>query len=520
MLTIYSSSLVASSGERSITGLLLPFNEPGATSAGRVTASATSVTVPEDVSKVVLNIEHDGLRPVGRATSIEAREDGLHATFRIAATTAGNDLLEEVREGLRACLSVEVESPVIRDGHLLAGDLTGAGAVVRPAFPSASVYALAASDCGELPDPSAPVGDPDADRSASVTPTAPEAPSVTASEAPADDTTNTESESHVTDNVTAPADLVASAKNANTGKEISLHQASSLIASGKAQQVLSAALTDIPAGNGHDGGILDNVAVPQFLGELWSGKTYVQRYAPLVNHATFTPGTSGVVYGWRFTDKLSVNDWSGFPNEVPTSDVGTELVTANPAKLAGGWVFDRDLADSGNAGFIEAALRQATNDYARKIDNKVIARISSESTAVTGVAPVTGVAKASVLMAKGILNLINDEASLTPDFAIVGQDLYEELLFSKKDQVLEYLSVSVGFDAANFAGFKVVPANTPSLNGSVIVGSREALTLFEYAGAPVRVEALDVARGGIEVGLYGKWAIIAAGKGLVKVTGA
>src|SRR5690606_16296937 len=86
-------------------------------------------------------------RPVGRAVSITEDEDGLTATFRIARTSAGDDLLAEAEEGLRASVSVEIDSPVIRAGRLVSELLTAAGAVVRPAFPSAL---LVAEDFGDL----------------------------------------------------------------------------------------------------------------------------------------------------------------------------------------------------------------------------------------------------------------------------------------------------------------------------------------------------------------------------------
>jgi hypothetical protein len=491
----FGQLLRASDDDRVLTYRLLPYGEQGRTSSGLITASKGSVTLPEDAASLIGNFEHDGTRPASRAVSVEETDEGLDLTVRVLGTNAGNDLLIEAREGVRTGVSVEIEDPVIRKGALVAGSLTGYGHVTRPAFPSAQ---LVASDT-----------EPD---------TTPQ------SEAPADDI-NTQEEGTVDDNATTPEYLVASKNGVNPGKasntDIDLKAFSRLVASGNRstyEPVLKASLTDIPAGNGYDGGTLNDITVPTFLGELWSGKNFTQRFAPLVSHQTFTPGTSGTVYGWRFTDKLSVDDWAGFPNQVPTDTLATELVTAHPAKLAGGWVFDRDFADSGNAGFIEAALRQATDDYARKIDGKVITAIAAASTAVSGAPVVDGVAPATTRIVKGIRALLTDEASLTPEWAIVGADLYEALLYTKKDNVLEYLEASIGLDGGSLGGFRIVVSNRVADNGKVYVGCSQAITLFEYAGAPVRVDALDVARGGIEVGLYGKWATIAAGKGIVSVS--
>lgn len=139
--------LQASVAERVLTYLLLPWGESGRTSLGRVTAAEGSVEVPSDPRDVVLNLEHEKRRPVGRGLRVWSEARGLLAAFHIARTSAGDDLLEEAAEGLRTGVSVEVDDPVIRRGELLGGLLSGAGAVVEPAFPSAL---LVASDCGDL----------------------------------------------------------------------------------------------------------------------------------------------------------------------------------------------------------------------------------------------------------------------------------------------------------------------------------------------------------------------------------
>lgn len=506
------SLLTANVDERVLSYLLLPYGEIGRTSAGKVTASAGTLTIPESITA---NLEHDGTRPVARSVRIEETERGLEATFRILPTTAGNDLLVEAAEGVRTGISVEIDNPVIRAGALLAGDLTGAGFVTSPAFPSAQ---LVACDCGDVTDTSSPSGDSDSASSdpESVTPAAEEVTTENQSKADAEDAPTPEEESPV-DNTSASAELaLAASRNGAANKNgPSLRAASNMIASGVKSgdlKNLTAALTDIPSGG--VGGLYDDTTVPQYLGELWSGRTYTQRFAPLVSRQ---PLQGKTFYGWRFTETPTVGDWAGFPNQVPSSDVETEIVTGNAQKLAGGWVLDRDFVDLGNSQFVESFLRHATNDYARKIDQKVITRIGAESVAVSGTS-VSGIADAAVAIVRGALNMLTDETSLTPEWAIVGADLYEELLLTKKDNTLEYLSSAVGLDGASLAGFQIVPDTSGTLTGSVVVGSREAITLFELPGSPVRVDALDVARGGVELGLYGYYGLLATGKGLVKVT--
>ncbi len=164
-MQVAGSLLTANVDDRTLTYRLLPYGEEGRTNLGRVTASKGSVQLPDDVGDVTLNLEHDFKRPVGRAAEIHEDDSGLVATFKVAATTAGNDLLAEASDGLRPAVSVELDNPVIRGGQLRSGLLTAAGAVVRPAFPSAQ---LVAEDAGDIEDEPQDTGsaDDDAEESA------------------------------------------------------------------------------------------------------------------------------------------------------------------------------------------------------------------------------------------------------------------------------------------------------------------------------------------------------------------
>src|SRR6185437_16116158 len=109
--------LTADADTRVLTYRLLPYGEEGRTSVGKVTIAKGSLTLPETPTSMVLNLQHDRTRPLGRGVSLTEEETGLTAAFKIANTTSGNDLLAEAAEGLRPGVSVEVEDPVIRGGR-------------------------------------------------------------------------------------------------------------------------------------------------------------------------------------------------------------------------------------------------------------------------------------------------------------------------------------------------------------------------------------------------------------------
>ena len=109
-ITLQASDIQADEGRRLISGKILPFgDEIGQTNVGKVRFRAGSVEW-DNPKNVKFLLEHDGRKPLGRAQSITAEDDALYATFKVSATTRGNDALIEASEDLRSGLSVGVEA--------------------------------------------------------------------------------------------------------------------------------------------------------------------------------------------------------------------------------------------------------------------------------------------------------------------------------------------------------------------------------------------------------------------------
>ena len=137
----------ADSNERTITGRIVTFEETGIASIGKVQFAKGSI----EPTPVLLNLEHDRSRRIGKTLSIESTDLGMDATFKIAATTAGNDALVEAAEGLRDGFSVEVsfdEYETLKDGtvRILKGELTAVALTSEPAIRSARVQEVAATE--------------------------------------------------------------------------------------------------------------------------------------------------------------------------------------------------------------------------------------------------------------------------------------------------------------------------------------------------------------------------------------
>ena len=151
ILTFSGVVQAVDSGERrTIAGKIAPYDgEIGMTSAGPIVFAKGSITA-ENTNKVKLLMQHDTGQPVGRMVTMQSTEDGLYASFKISASTRGNDAILLAQEQLMDGLSVGVEviSSEPKKGYLLvtAAKLREVSLVESAAFPSAAVQSIAASE--------------------------------------------------------------------------------------------------------------------------------------------------------------------------------------------------------------------------------------------------------------------------------------------------------------------------------------------------------------------------------------
>jgi len=151
ILTFSGVVQAVDSGERrTIAGKIAPYDgEIGMTSAGPIVFAKGSITA-ENTNKIKLLMQHDTSQPVGRMVTMQSTEDGLYASFKISASTRGNDAILLAQEQLMDGLSVGVEviASKPKDGYILvtAAKLREVSLVESAAFPSAAVQSIAASE--------------------------------------------------------------------------------------------------------------------------------------------------------------------------------------------------------------------------------------------------------------------------------------------------------------------------------------------------------------------------------------
>lgn len=511
--------LIANEADRTISGLILPFGEVGRTNLGKVKAHPGTL---KRAPLVTLNDLHNKIS-LGTATALEEREDGWHGSFNVLECAEGDALLADVKANAKKGLSVEVPDAVVRGGDMLAGTISAVAAVVRGAFPSA----LMAADAGELPEELPEWYRPSESSSENVEEivvggvtyirktTSTNKTTVTPSGEP---TTEQEEESMGNENeapaVPLDATLVASlqAALASAGKpeekkELTAAQAFDKIATAHRATAgnLEAALATVNHDDGDDDGDgVGELSAPQgWLGEVWKQTPYVRRFAPLLAQGTLTNYRE---VGFRVVTKPAVAAYAGNNAEVPTGGMTVEPANYIVDRLAHGADIDRRYRDFNDSAVLQAFVEAQVQSYEEVIDGLSEDFIASQADAETAGTFKADVAPGLVGMVDGLLALIGDR--FRPTSAVMGVDLYRDVLLTPRDQILALLNMAFGLEEGELSGFRIIPSAKPAYAGKVAVLDNSTLRLKELGGAaPVRVEAEKPSNGAQTLAVFGYYSL-------------
>jgi len=461
---VASDAIVAAAGtaptDRTLRGLALPYAADGRTSAGRVRASAGRVRWASDLRRIKVFSGHDRTRPVGYVTALRETNDGLTAEIHIAQTPDGDAALLEAREGTRDALSVELEDAELDDdGELVAAELVAIALVPLPAFSDARIAA-------EL-DPTVPP--------APVTPPAapPSAPPATR----------------------APAALTAQRRPAGalTADQAAAQIAAAYVDGGRTAAALNAALANITPTS-----TTSAATNPvQWLGELWTPEYVQLDWANAISTGTLT---SMRLTGWkRVPPGPVISPYAGDKAPIPTDGtLSFEPVNVVAHRHAVGADFDRIWIDFGDESVINTWLRLVTQDYAKKLDAAIGAAILAEA---TDAGPAGDVIAAVRLAAQTL-----KRAGANVSFIALASDLYAQYLDIPTADAPWWLTSSSSVDLSGATGnvnnlrvfeSPILPA------GTVTAGDRRAATQYTPRGNPFTVRAVDLANGGVDVGVFG-----------------
>jgi hypothetical protein len=544
--------ILANLEDRTITGLLIPFGEEGRTNVGRFTVEAGSIELPADPSVISINTDHVRSANVGRATRVWEEARGVMATFAIARTPAGDAALADAISptGKRRKLSGEFGPAVLAAGKLVAGHaaLWGSALVGAGAFPSAMVLAqdtpedVAASILEDLDD-----GTGDSPSTIDLDLAVEELPSTITATTPAGDSatytteaepaeeTNPESEPTVP--TPAPVHTLAGAPETPSALDqaydlgavfASIAQVKGGISDADSLAVL-AALSDITTTGLAGDGTANSILQPQWVGKVWQGKTYARRFIHL---ATLGTGISiGGKKGYKLAQGTAlVKAWAGNKVELPSGTATTSLVSSTLRKYGYAVDIAREFYDlDGGAEVVAAFIQGVVDSYAKVSDLDALGDIirtaawsgagafGSNITRVIAPAVYPGVAGANYGGAIGQLiqgiSAVQD-ADDTPSFAIVNAAAWNQLIYTPKDMIPEYVTFGFNTDGTGVADGKVqvvkapdsaftLGANVFTTNPVVVVGAKQAIEFDEIGETPIQLDALDIARGGIDKAVIG-----------------
>lgn len=501
---IEAGTLTANLDGRSVTGLLLPYGEVGNTNLGKFSIDKGAIAIPRDPAVVGGNLDHHREQPVARATALTDTDAGIVATFAIADTDEGDQLLLDIESGARSKLSAEVRNIVIRAGKAVSGVLFGGAFVAKGAFPSA---ALMAEDVGETETPEQLVARLEAELAAAIAaiPATETAPAV-AETTPAQPAPNKEED---VPQATVPTTLVAADPSAPAGTSLAAvaHALAMFTARGDRSAIDAIAEADLPQGETGmfalndiklttGGSVGVNIQQPQWIGELWRGRSYERRIIPLIDHDDLTSFT---VKGFRWLVEPTMATWAGDKAAVPTNTPTTEPYSLTAARWAGGHDIAREYRDFDVPEFWAAYFKAMTDSYAKLTDDAALVALIAGATAVTAGAVPAGVNAGLVTLVDGALAVL---PTGTPSFAVVAPDVFRSIMLTKENDKLAFLNTALGLEEGKIESFRVVP-HTGIAAGKALVGVKAAATEYELPGSPIRTEALDQIKGGIDEALFG-----------------
>ena len=544
---IIGGDLFATNEDRVVADMLLPFNVEGSTNLGKFTVEPGVIEVPNDVSHLIVNEGHSQMDPRGRFLAAEETPEGISARFQIAETPQGDALLAEIKSkrenGMPMALSAEVKDVLIRGGKAISGLLTGAAFVDRGAFPGAALLAAAADTPA---DPNAPADtvvvdgielpaqsessfstsstDSNGAERATEETTVEEVEDLgdgtkritrtttvttTITEPPADPNTQ---ENPMATQAAVPNQLLAKSTKNELGSSDVFDTIAKVMKGEEVPGDLLAALNDIKtSGTGQlpTGG---KAIQPSWLGELFAEKSYIRRYMPLIRQGDITAFDEA---GFRIAmGDEPVKPWSGNKADMPTTSGTTRAVTSVFQR----WGVANDIArefydiPAGRA-VIEAYMRHLVNSYARVTDYWTLQQMVASAGTQVDAETFPATYDAAIGKVVQAIDAV-DDTDAEPTAVVVAADVWKALRYTPKDLIPEYVSFSLNRSGGTADGnVAVLKDKSGSLSAGQVLGiSREAAHVNELPGAsPMTLDALDIARGGIDKAVLGYTQYLAEG---------
>jgi hypothetical protein len=529
-------TVAAGQASRTMTGLAAPWGEEGFTSAGKLIFQRGSLRLPTELSRVKL-VDYHQTPPqaIGYATSAQDTEHGLVMAFQLGSTAAASQALVEASEGLRDAFSVELGDYDAPDGLTVVDGLVTAVALVPiPAFANARVTSVAAAHHDEgnstMTDTQAstePQATAAATQTIAVTGPVVEAPApAPAPDEQAADAAQVQAAfARALRGDNGAAALLASLVGADSGParrpdELSgphsggrvtsygradVEAALSRVIRGESRHPsLEAALSDVINTN-----VYEVVGQDSYVGQLWSAKTYSRRFVPLLRQAALT---SWRVRGWKWGTRPGGAAYAGDKAAIPSNSPTVLPAEEEATRWAGGHDLDIKFKHFGDTEFLNAYATAMTEDYA--VDSDAVARAFILASASTPTGWDTlGAGKSLIYGAMLAGDLMSEQLDqdVEPDYYIVSRADFRAIIDLVEDDKPAFMA-AFGVDPSKFI------RSSAQTTGIITAGLTGAGTWYELGGSPIRMEALDLVKGGVDEAFFGYHAtLLHDDRGIVKV---
>jgi HK97 family phage prohead protease len=518
----FSADITCDAEKRTISGKIVPIGtgEVGNTSAGRVVFESGSIKLPEDPKKIKLLNQHNIKEPLGRAQYFTEGGDGIYASFKVSSSTRGTDALLLASEGLQSGLSVgvEVEKSFNKAGvmHVTAANLFEVSLVTEPAFKSAQVIDVAASEEAETPaDEDATTPTKESEETVENTPEVSAAPEVEAASVEA-----------AAPKVTAAKVYAQDRIKPLTGAEYLSASIKAAMGDDEARRTVRAADDSTSTNTG--------LTLPQhlqsFITDTFSGRP---AFDAVTRQALIAEGMSFTV------PRLYTN--AGTPDVAPTvadtnegaapSETGmtSSYDTVNINKFAGLQRVSWELIDRSSPAFMELMMIELRKAYEKATDAALLAEfVSSGTTAATTAATAAGlqsfIATEGANAYKGTGgDFANKLVASTDAWAAISgfADTTGRALYSAQGSTTNASGSAVASSVrGNVLGTDLIVDHNISTSGvvdnSMFLVAPSSVYAWESPTTQLRVNVLT--SGEVEIALYGYLAIYLAksGKGVRK----
>ena len=488
----------ADSKKRTISGKIVSWDELGMTSAGATVFQKDSI----DFSKPVkLLLEHDRTRPIGRLMDITADETGIEATFKVAATIAGDDSLLEAAEGLRDGFSVGVKINEWKneDGVLKikSSSLQEVSLVTDPAIDSARVTEVAASETTENSEATATDEQPQEEKvseNISEAPIASEA--VEAAQTTPVVTANyvAYTKPRVNENVTAGQYVAAQIKAVQGDTD--------------ARDLVAALAIGTVSENT---GMVPPNYLRDVIGVIDSSRPFIDSIerAPLP--------ASGLKIYTPVLGAQAIVGQTAEGVEYASQDTAVTFQEDNIVKFAGANVINQEVLDRSDPSFLDLLIRELAASYAQKTD-AYAAKIAVNACGSTSAATLYGSIAKGIADSYNVMRFTPNRLMVAPsggedgiDFAgLLGAVADGRPLFAAAAPQNAGGLISQGSTNGTVAGLDlVVDPNYTGDNSNVKYGLvyPSAAMRFHESGL-FDIRANIVANGRVEIGLYGYAAVV------------